>query len=170
MSSEDQVPQASGGSAQSIATLSQDERTIQKIRRRVVQQEPDPELSHHAVFNALEPLAQQQCSANLSRLLSGIVLDHLRRASVTHVRPPNPRIAASAINVIRCSQADPFLLGMLAKLISSTMSPSLQKLAHPAFVKIIEQLLPTDARVLLAFRHRESFPVIWFRTRTCSEM
>ena len=61
---------------------------------------------------------------------------------------PNPLIAGPSVESLRFSGSSPELADLFASLLASSMHPDRAALAHPAFVEIVKQLLPDEARLL----------------------
>ena len=74
--------------------------------------------------------------------------------------PPNPRIAVPAMQALTYSLDDELIRKMFLNLLAADMNADHKKDAHPAFVEVIKEMTPADARVLLACRNGQcSFTV-----------
>ena len=62
--------------------------------------------------------------------------------------PPNPRIAVPALQALTYSLDDELIREMFANLLAADMNAETKKDAHPAFVELIKEMTPADARVL----------------------
>lgn len=122
------------------------------------------------INTALSAFVTESSFAVVKQLLMPVVNDHLRHIGTTRVQPPPARIVGPIFESIRCCRGDPFLVGLLGKLLATSMDPRIREKAHPAFVNLVMQLTAVDVRVLSVFRRQDSYPVIWFYTSTCSEM
>lgn len=73
------------------------------------------------------------------------------------VLTPSALVAGPAIEALRFAGSSPELAEMFAELLASSMHPGRAALAHPAFVEVIKQMLPDEARLL---RHMIKLPYI----------
>jgi len=71
---------------------------------------------------------------------------------------PAANVAGPALEAARFAAEDPPLREMYAKLLATAMDSHTAVLAHPAFVEIIKQLVPDEARLIKLFSRRDSFP------------
>src|SRR5579864_922076 len=62
--------------------------------------------------------------------------------------PPSPIIAGPATEALRFAGHDPILREMYANLLDTEMDANRVREAHPAFVEIIRQLTPDEARIV----------------------
>jgi hypothetical protein len=60
---------------------------------------------------------------------------------------PNPRIAVPAVQALLYSMQDKFIREMFANLIAADMNADKKGGVHPAFVELIKEMTPEDARV-----------------------
>jgi hypothetical protein len=63
------------------------------------------------------------------------------------VVPPSARIAVPAVQALVYSMDDEFIREMFANLLATDMNADTKMSAHPAFVEIIKEMTPNDARV-----------------------
>lgn len=66
---------------------------------------------------------------------------------------PNPRIAMPAVQSLVNSMGDEYIKEMFATLIATDMNADTKRSAHPAFVEIIKQMTPQDAKLYLRLFH-----------------
>jgi hypothetical protein len=66
--------------------------------------------------------------------------------------PPEPRIAVPALQALTYSLDDELIPEMFANLLAADMNVDRKGDAHPAFVEIIKEMTPADARVLMSVR------------------
>lgn len=84
-------------------------------------------------------------------------LAHLRQEEII---TPSPTIAGPAIEALRFAGHDPTLREMYANLLATAMDANRVREAHPAFVEILRQLTPDEARIIQLFQARNDFPII----------
>jgi hypothetical protein len=79
--------------------------------------------------------------------------------------PPEPYVAVPALQAISYSMNSEELRNMYANLIANSMNIDEKEKVHPAFVELIKQLSPFEARVLKSFSDRNafSFPILKIR-------
>ena len=64
------------------------------------------------------------------------------------IKAPKASVAGPAVEALRFSGQDPDLREMYANLVGTAMDHNTASLAHPAFVEIIRQLSPDEARII----------------------
>jgi hypothetical protein len=72
------------------------------------------------------------------------------------IQPPPMNIAGPAILNLTFTGGIPALREMYANLLASSMDANVASTAHPAFVRIIEQLSPDEAKILGSLVHHPS--------------
>jgi hypothetical protein len=60
--------------------------------------------------------------------------------------PPEPRIAVPALQALTYSLDDKLIRDMFANLLAADMNVDTKRDAHPAFVEIIKEMTPAEAR------------------------
>jgi hypothetical protein len=80
------------------------------------------------------------------------VSDRLKDVPKEKIEPPNPRIAVPAMQALTYSMDDKLIREMFANLLAADMNTDTKHDAHPAFVEIIKEMTPTDAKVLRIVR------------------
>lgn len=73
--------------------------------------------------------------------------------------PPSPTVAVPALEAMRYAVEEPSLRDMYVKLLETAMDSDTSEDAHPAYVEIIKQLTPDEARILEELRKHESFVI-----------
>jgi hypothetical protein len=76
------------------------------------------------------------------------VTDRLKDVSPEKIVAPNPRIAVPAMQALTYSMDDEPIREMFANLLAADMNAETKQHAHPAFVELIKEMTPADARVL----------------------
>jgi hypothetical protein len=76
------------------------------------------------------------------------------------VIPPNPAVAGPAVESLRFTAQEPSLRELYASLVATAMDARTAHDAHPAFVEIIRQLNPNEARLLPALWNEAISPLI----------
>jgi hypothetical protein len=82
------------------------------------------------------------------------VTERLKDVPKDKVVLPNPRIAVPALQALTYSLDDELIREMFANLLAADMNDDRKKDAHPAFVELIKEMTPTDARVLKLVRDK----------------
>jgi Abortive infection alpha len=73
---------------------------------------------------------------------------------------PKPEVAGPALEALRYTGHDDTLRELYANLLATAMDADTIANAHPAFVEIIKNLSPDEARIMRLFAVRQSFPII----------
>ncbi len=94
--------------------------------------------------------------------LRAAVTERLENVDEQYITEPNPRIAVPAVQALIYSMNDDCIREMYANLLAADMDLSRKSNAHPAFVEMIKEMTPADAKVaeLLSYG-----PQIEFRIR-----
>ena len=93
--------------------------------------------------------------ASLAEKLKGIPKERL----VT----PNPTVAGPALEALKYAGHNPNLREMYANLLATSIDSKTAHEAHPAFVEIIRQLTPDEARIVKYIFERMYLPIITVR-------
>jgi hypothetical protein len=89
------------------------------------------------------------------------VAEKLERVPPERIATPSPSVAGPALEALRYNGHDPDLREMYATLLATAMDTETALTAHPAFVEIIKQLTPDEAKLLRWFSGPEQpLPVI----------
>lgn len=96
----------------------------------------------------------------LQGFIAGKVADRLKNVPPEDIITPKPNVAGPAMDALRYAGHEDTLSDMYANLLASAMDRSTAKAAHPAFVEIIKQLTPDEARILSLFTSQGAYPVI----------
>lgn len=88
------------------------------------------------------------------------VADRLKNVPQEDIVAPKPSVAGPALEALRFAGAEPGLSDMYANLLASAMDKSTANGAHPAFVEIIKQLTPDEAKIVALFLQDRAFPLI----------
>src|SRR5258706_3810002 len=73
---------------------------------------------------------------------------------------PSPIVAGPAVEALRFAGSDPALREMYANLPARAMDAKTAREAHPAFVEILRQLTPDEARILRMLAWNDSLPIV----------
>jgi hypothetical protein len=76
------------------------------------------------------------------------VSERLKDVPDDKIVPPDPRIAVPAMQALTYSLSDELIREMFANLLAADMNADTKKDAHPAFVELVKEMTPADARVL----------------------
>ena len=104
------------------------------------------------LIRTLEPLVFGW--GRIADWLEKSISDRLKDVPQDRVVPPNPQIAVPAMQALTYSMEDEVIREMFANLLAADMNADIKKDAHPAFVELIKDLTPADARLLKVMRGR----------------
>ncbi len=88
------------------------------------------------------------------------VAHKLRDVPPDRIRPPNPNVAGPALEALRYTGHDEDLREMYANLLAATLDAATAKTAHPAFVDIIKNMAPDEAKIMRLFAASNINPLI----------
>jgi hypothetical protein len=91
------------------------------------------------------------------------VSERLKNVPPEQVISPKPNVAGPALESLRYTGHEDSLSDLYANLLAAAMDKATADGAHPAFVEIIKQLTPDEARILGLFLHDIAFPLITVR-------
>ena len=95
--------------------------------------------------------------------ISGKVTERLKDVPPEDIITPKPNVAGPAMEALRYTGHEESLSDMYANLLASAMDRSTATDAHPAFVEIIKQLTPDEAKILNLFLGQPTHPIINLR-------
>ncbi|HEY6159201.1 MAG TPA: DUF4393 domain-containing protein [Gemmatimonadales bacterium] len=84
----------------------------------------------------------------------------LKGVPTERIITPQAMIAGPALDALKYAGPDPELRELYANLLARAMDERTAQEAHPAFVEILRQLTPDEARILRLFAERSGFPVV----------
>ena len=88
------------------------------------------------------------------------VTERLKNVPPENIITPKPNVAGPTLEALRYTGHEPSLSDLYANLLAASMDKSTAQGAHPAFVEIIKQLTPDEAKVLALFVTGMPFPLI----------
>jgi hypothetical protein len=91
------------------------------------------------------------------------VADRLKNVPPENIVTPKVSVAGPALEALRFAGGEEGLSDMYANLLASAMDKNTAQGAHPAFVEIIKQLTPDEAKIVALFRFERAFPLIDLR-------
>lgn len=74
--------------------------------------------------------------------------EKLKKVPAEKIITPNPTVAVPAVESMRYTAHDPTLRELYASLLASAMNADTADKAHPAFVEMIRQMTPDEAKIL----------------------
>lgn len=95
--------------------------------------------------------------------ISTKVADRLKDVPPEDIITPKPNVAGPAIEALRYTGHDEDLSDLYANLLASSMDKKTASGAHPAFVEIIKQLTPDEAKLARLLTGNRAYPVISVR-------
>lgn len=114
-----------------------------------------------AINAALAPIRQwiAQKEYNVAET-EKILAKKLEKLDQQKIVTPEPYVAVPAIQAISYSMNSQELRELYANLLAKSMNSDTKDFVHPAFVEIIKQLSPIDARILNIIYEMRNFPVV----------
>jgi len=97
---------------------------------------------------------------HIKDFVSTRVAEKLKNVPQENIVTPNPNVAGPALESLRYTGHEETLREMYANLLAASMDTRTADGAHPAFVEIIRQLTPDEARILRLLIEIRPFPVI----------
>jgi hypothetical protein len=94
--------------------------------------------------------------------------EKLKNIPPEKIIPPNPTVAVPVVESMRYTAHDPTLRELYSSLLASAMNSDTADNAHPAFVEMIRQMTPEEAKILKFIVERRglySFSVITYVVR-----
>ena len=102
--------------------------------------------------------------------VSSKVADRLKHVSPENIVTPKPNVAGPALEALRYTGHEETLSDLYANLLAASMDKATAEGAHPAFVEIIKQLTPDEAKLVALFLREMPFTLVnvrWeFKTQT----
>lgn len=95
--------------------------------------------------------------------ISTKVADRLKGVPPEDIITPRPNVAGPAIEALRYTGHEESLSDMYANLLAAAMDKNTAEGAHPAFVEIIKQLTPDEAKLIAYFMEPLPFPLVTVR-------
>lgn len=99
----------------------------------------------------------------IKEFVSTKVADRLKNVPPENIVTPKPNVAGPALEALRYTGHEPTLSDLYANLLAASMDKSTAQGAHPAFVEIIKQLTPDEAKLVALFVKDMPFPLIDIR-------
>jgi hypothetical protein len=88
------------------------------------------------------------------------VAERLAKVAPEDIISPKPNVAGPALESLRYTGHESSLSDMYANLLAASMDKNTAQGAHPAFVEIIRQLTPDEAKLVGMFVHNIAFPLL----------
>jgi Abortive infection alpha len=88
------------------------------------------------------------------------VAERLKNVPPENITTPKPNVAGPALESLRYTGHESALSDMYANLLASAMNKETADGAHPAFVEIIRQLTPDEAKLVDLFSHPRALPLL----------
>ena len=100
---------------------------------------------------------------NIQVFLATKLADRLKDVPPEDIITPKPNVAGPAIEALRFTGHEESLSDMYANLLAAAMDKNTADGAHPAFVEIIKQLTPDEAKLISYFMKPLPFPLVSIR-------
>ncbi len=97
----------------------------------------------------------------ISEYLETALTERLKGIPPEQIVTPNPSVAVPALEAMRYTAHEPSLRELFANLLATAMDKDTSEKIHPAFVEIIRQMTPDEARIfrIVAATRFQAFPV-----------
>lgn len=122
------------------------------------------ELVPRAIKAALSPLEiwilHKEYNVDRTKQL---LQEKLKNVKPENICSPEPHIAVPALQYISYCMDNDELRDMYANLLANSMNKVVKNGVHPAFVEIIRQLCPDEAKILKEMKGRNAIPTITLR-------
>lgn len=92
--------------------------------------------------------------------VSSKVSDRLKNVPPENIISPKPNVAGPALESLRYTGHEEALSDLYANLLAASMDKATAEGAHPAFVEIIKQLTPDEAKLVSLFLRDMPFPLL----------
>lgn len=99
----------------------------------------------------------------IKEFVSTKVAERLQNVPPENIVTPKPNVAGPALEALRYTGHESTLSDLYANLLASAMDKTTAAGAHPAFVEIIRQLTPDEARLVSLFVNDPPMPIINLR-------
>jgi hypothetical protein len=88
------------------------------------------------------------------------VSEKLKNVPTEDICTPNPMVVGPALEALKYTGHEPTLSEMYANLLATSLDSTSAAKAHPAFVEIIRQLTPHEAKLIELLTKRDSYPTV----------
>ena len=99
----------------------------------------------------------------IKEFVSTKVAERLKNVPPENIVTPKPNVAGPALEALRYTGHESALSDLYANLLAASMDSSTAHGAHPAFVEIIKQLTPDEAKLVALFVGDRTLPLINLR-------
>ena len=96
----------------------------------------------------------------VKEFVSTKVADRLKNVPPENIVTPKPNVAGPVLEALRYTGHEPLLSDLYANLLAASMDKATANGALPAFVEIIKQLTPDEAKLVGLFIHEIPFPLL----------
>lgn len=110
---------------------------------------------------ALAPVsALVWCYDEIKEYVSTALTERLKGTPPDEIVSPSPVVAGPVLEALRFAGHDRDLRELYTNLLASSMDAKTAKNAHPAFVEIIRQMTPDEARIMKKLSDEHAYPMI----------
>lgn len=88
------------------------------------------------------------------------VAEKLKHVPPERIKTPEPHVVVPALQALRYTGHQESLRELYANLLATSLDAETSEQAHPAFVDMIKNMAPDEARIMRLFAVRERFPTI----------
>lgn len=106
----------------------------------------------------------------IEKFFASKLAENLKDVLPEDIVPPRANVAGPAVEALRYVGHQEALRDMYANLLATAMDKNTADAAHPAFVEIIKQLTPDEARLMTLFIQQRPFPIITVRAESINKI
>lgn len=99
----------------------------------------------------------------IKEFVTSRLAEKLQNVPPERITSPSPNVAGPVLEALRYTGHQETLRDLYANLLAASMDSATANGAHPAFVDIIRQLTPDEAKIVRLFAEPRSFPLITVR-------
>lgn len=96
----------------------------------------------------------------VKEFISTKVAEKLKNVPAEQICTPNPMVAGPALEALKYTGHESTLSEMYANLLATSLDSTTAATAHPAFVEIIKQLTPPEAKLIELLTNQERYPKV----------
>ncbi|MDH5729827.1 MAG: DUF4393 domain-containing protein [Gammaproteobacteria bacterium] len=129
------------------------------------------EITAKAITLALAPIQGMVWGADqIKNYLTVSITKRLRNLPTEQIITPNPSVAGPTIEALKFNGHNPHLRELFANLLAASIDAEQAAKAHPAFVEIIKQINPDEAKIINYFSSKKDFPTLFISHSSGTEI
>lgn len=96
----------------------------------------------------------------IKEFVSTRVAEKLKGVPPNRIQTPEPHVVGPALEALRYTGHEESLRELYANLLATSLDAETARQAHPAFVDMIKNMSPDEARIMRLFAIRDAFPIV----------